>query len=277
MKSLVLAEKPSVGKDLARVLGCRKGGRGYLEGSDYIVTWAMGHLVELADPGMYDPRYKTWKLEDLPIMPEKMKFKVIRRTSKQFNLIKTLMKRSDVGLLIIATDAGREGELVARLIMKLASWKGPFKRLWISSQTSKAIKEGFGSLKNGHAYDGLYEAALCRGEADWIVGLNVTRALSCKYDVRLSAGRVQTPTLAIIAQREKEIENFTGKKYWTVKGDFDSFDGLWRSPEGTARLFSREKAVKVAEAASNGEGLVTGLQKTVKKLCLSLLRLWMKK
>ncbi len=266
MKSLVLAEKPSVGKDLARVLGCRRGGRGYLEGPEYVVTWAMGHLVELADPGTYDSRYKTWKLEDLPILPKKMKFKVIKRTSRQFYLIKSLMKRSDIGLLIIATDAGREGELVARLIMKLASWKGPFKRLWISSQTSKAIKEGFGSLKDGHAYDGLYEAALCRGEADWIVGLNVTRALSCKYDVRLSAGRVQTPTLAIIALREKERENFTGKKYWTVKGLFGKFYGVWRSPEGAARLFSREEAVKVAEAASNGEGFVTGLKKTVKNI-----------
>ncbi len=266
MKSLVLAEKPSVGKDYAQVLGCRTGGRGYLEGPKYIVTWAMGHLIELAEPGMYDPRYKSWKLEDLPILPKKMKFKVIRRTSKQFNLIKMLMKRPDVDMLIIATDAGREGELVARLIMNQASWKGPFMRLWIHSQTQKAIKEGFSSLKAGSLYDNLYHAALCRGEADWIIGLNVTRALSCKYDVRLSAGRVQTPTLALIVTREKEIERFTGKRFWTIKGSFGSFEGVWQNSQGVARLFNRDEAVRIVNAVSGGVGHVLQYKKVVKNI-----------
>lgn len=266
MKSLVLAEKPSVGKDLGRVLGCRQGGHGYLEGASWLVTWAMGHLVELADPSSYDVKYKSWNLEDLPMMPDKMKFKVIKRTAKQFNLIKTLMKRSDIGTLVIATDAGREGELVARLIMKLTSWKGPFKRLWIGSQTNQAIKEGFKHLKEGHAFDNLYKAALCRAEADWLIGLNVTRALSCRYDVRLSAGRVQTPTLNVIALREKEISNFIGKKFWTIKADFDLFQGVWQGNNGTTRFYNRQEAQRIIDRIRDSSAKVVTVNKTTKNV-----------
>ncbi len=266
MKSLVLAEKPSVGKDLARVLGCRQGGKGYFESAEYLVTWAMGHLVELAAPEAYDFRYKNWNMETLPMMPEKMKYRVIRKTSRQFHLVKTLMKRSDIDMLIIATDAGREGELVARLIMKLASWKGPFKRLWISSQTKEAIQTGFHHLVDGRSFDPLYQAALCRSEADWIVGLNVTRALSCKYDVRLSAGRVQTPTLALIIMREKEREEFTGRKYWTIKGDFHSFYGTWQNLSGVTRLFNKEEALTLIQDISGKEARVISLDRKEKKI-----------
>ena len=220
MKSIVLAEKPSVGRDLAQVLGCRKKAKGYSEGDAYIVTWAMGHLVELADPQSYDEKYRTWSLHYLPMLPEPMKHRVIRQTSHQFRTIQSLFRRKDVNNLIIATDAGREGELVARLIMRLGGWKGPYQRLWISSQTEVAIREGFRTLKPGKDLDNLFRAAECRSEADWIIGLNISRALSCKFDARLSAGRVQTPTLALIVGREKEINNFTPESYWQVREDF---------------------------------------------------------
>ncbi len=266
MKSLVLAEKPSVGKDLAKVLGCSSGGKGYLEGKSYVVTWAMGHLVELSDPSYYDQKYKSWRLEDLPMLPSKMKFKVIGKTSRQFNIIKSLMKRKDIDRLIIATDAGREGELVARLIMKLASWKGPFKRLWISSQTAQAIKEGFSNLKDGREYDRLYDAALSRAEADWIVGLNITRALSCKYDVRLSSGRVQTPTLNLIAERENAIKSFKPDTFYQVKADFGSFTGLWKDSSGNSRMKKRSDAEKITEGISGKEGKVISVEKKSKKI-----------
>jgi len=195
MKSLVLAEKPSVARDLARVLGSTQTKKGYIEGPKYVVTWALGHLVELQTPEDYDNQYKTWRLEDLPIMPEKMKLKVIRKVSSQFRTVSDLAKRKDIGELIIATDAGREGELVARWIMEKVRWNKPFKRLWISSQTDKAIRDGFKQLKPGKEFNRLYDSAVCRSEADWLIGLNVTRALTTKYEEPLSAGRVQTPTL----------------------------------------------------------------------------------
>ena len=192
-KTLVLAEKPSVGKELARVLGAGKGGEGYLEGPQYIVTWALGHLVTLADPEEYDPKYKTWEMEDLPMLPEKRKLTVIRETSRQYRVVQGLMKRPDVGELVIATDAGREGELVARWIMEKAGWRGKTRRLWISSQTDRAIRDGFQHLRPAAEYDDLYRSAEARSQADWFVGLNVTRALTCRYGASLSAGRVQTP------------------------------------------------------------------------------------
>ncbi len=266
MKSLVLAEKPSVGKELAKVLGCSGGGKGYLEGKSFVVTWAMGHLVELADPSRYDPKYKSWKLEDLPMLPSKMKFKVIGKTSKQFNTVKSLMKRNDIGSLVIATDAGREGELVARLIMKLASWKGPFKRLWISSQTTEAIKQGFATLKDGKEYDRLYAAALARAEADWIVGLNITRALSTKYDVRLSSGRVQTPTLNVIAEREKERDEFTPQPFWQIRADFGTFDALWKGDRGGSRIFNHGEALKIKETVIGSRGRVVSLSRKKKNI-----------
>ena len=208
MKSLVLAEKPSVARDIARVLGCSKKLNGAIEGNRYVVTWALGHLVTLADPEEYDKKYKEWKLEDLPMMPKKMELVVIKQTAKQYHAVKTQLYRKDVNEIIIATDAGREGELVARWILEKSGCRKPIKRLWISSVTDKAIKAGFSSLKDGREYDALYSAAWARAEADWLVGINATRALTCKYNAQLSCGRVQTPTLAMIEKREEEIRSF---------------------------------------------------------------------
>ena len=256
MKSIVLAEKPSVGRDLAQVLGCRKKAKGYSEGDAHIVTWAMGHLVELADPQSYDEKYRTWSLHYLPMLPERMKHRVIRQTSHQFRTIQSLFRRKDVNNLIIATDAGREGELVARWIMRLCGWKGSYQRLWISSQTEAAIREGFRTLKPGKDFDNLFQAAECRSEADWIIGLNISRALSCKYDARLSAGRVQTPTLALIVGREEEINNFTPESYWQVHADFGSYTGLWRSPGGVTRIKEEKRAREIAEKVQGSEGRI---------------------
>lgn len=243
MKALVLAEKPSVGKDLARVLKCNKITRSYCEGKEYIVTWALGHLVTLAEPHVYDKKLKEWRIEDLPMLPEKMKLQVIKKSSHQFRTVRELMKRKDIGELVIATDAGREGELVARWIMKLGGWgKRPFRRLWISSQTDEAIREGFANLKAGKAYNRLFDSAVCRAEADWMIGLNVTRALTCKFNASLNAGRVQTPTLAIVVEREKEIKNFIPVNYWTITADFGEYTGIWRNEHGNSRIFDLPKA-----------------------------------
>jgi DNA topoisomerase-3 len=265
MKTLVLAEKPSVGKDIARVLGCNQTHKNYIEGPKYIVTWALGHLVELAEPDDYDAKYKTWKLEDLPILPERMRLKVIRETSHQFRAISQLAKRSDIKELIIATDAGREGELVARWIMELIKWKKPFKRLWISSQTDKAIKEGFANAKPGPAYDNLYQSAVCRAEADWLIGLNVTRALTTKYNAQLAAGRVQTPTLAMIIQREEEIRKFKPTEYWTLTADFGTFTGMWRSSTNqNSRIFKKETAQTIERKIAEKKGKVARLKTSEK-------------
>ncbi|MBI9103532.1 MAG: DNA topoisomerase III [Spirochaetales bacterium] len=266
MKSLVLAEKPSVGRELGRVLGCSARGKTHMEGKDYIVTWAMGHLVELADPSAYDEKYKSWKMDYLPMLPERMKHKVIGRTSRQFNMVKSLLKRNDVNHLIIATDAGREGELVARWIMKLSGWKGKTERLWISSQTDTAIKQGFKNLKPGKDYENLFRAAECRAESDWVVGLNLTRALSCKWDARLSAGRVQTPTLAIMAGREKEIENFKPRGYWTITADFGPYTGLWQGEKGLTRFSDQNKAREIAGRCEGKTGKIVSIKKKNKSV-----------
>ena len=205
MKSLVLAEKPSVARDIARVLNCHKNLPGAIEGSQYVVTWALGHLVTLADPEEYDQKFKEWNLSYLPMLPKKWNLVVIKQTSKQYRNVKTQLFRKDISDIIIATDAGREGELVARWILDKSGCHKPLRRLWISSVTDKAIREGFSHLKDGSQYNALYYAAKSRAEADWLVGINATRALTCKYNAQLSCGRVQTPTLAIIAHREKEI------------------------------------------------------------------------
>ncbi len=261
MKSIVLAEKPSVARDLARVLGCSKKTKSFIEGSNYIVTWAMGHLVELASPEAYDPKFKHWKLDYLPMLPDKMKHKVIGKTSFQFKAIKELFNRNDIDQLIIATDAGREGELVARWIMRLGGWKGKVKRLWISSQTDQAIKEGFAKLQDGADYYSLFRAAESRSEADWLIGLNVTRALTCKFDARLSAGRVQTPTLAIIARREEERSNFVPQTYWQVYADFGDFEAVWETPNGNRRIFAQNEAEDVIKRTEGKTGKVSEYKK----------------
>ena len=216
-KSIVLAEKPSVARDIARVLKCNKKGNGFLEGEKYIVTWALGHLVTLADPEVYDDKYKTWKLEDLPMLPDRLKLVVIKQTGKQYNAVKSQLIRNDVNEIIVATDAGREGELVARWIIDKVRSNKPIKRLWISSVTDKAIKEGFAKLKPGKAYENLYDSAIARSEADWYIGLNATRALTTKFNAQLNCGRVQTPVVAIVASREEEIKNFKPQTYYGIE------------------------------------------------------------
>ncbi|MHB1652511.1 MAG: DNA topoisomerase III [Desulfitobacteriaceae bacterium] len=263
MKSLVLAEKPSVAREIARVLNCNGKNKGYLEGPKYVVTWALGHLVTLAEPEDYDQKYKQWRLEDLPMVPEQMRLKVIRETSHQFQVVNNLMKRQDIGEMVIATDAGREGELVARWIMKLGNWKKPFKRLWISSQTDAAIREGFAKLRPGAEYNSLYDAAVCRAEADWLIGLNVTRALTCKFNAQLNAGRVQTPTLAIMVQREEEIKKFVPVDYWTIRADLGDYFGDWRGKEGN-RLFDYLKVEELLNKLKGHAGKIAELRRESK-------------
>lgn len=264
-KTLVLAEKPSVARDIARVLGCKQKGDGCIIGPNYIITWALGHLVTLADPDAYDDRYKAWRLEDLPMLPDKMKLVTIKQTSKQYRAVSALMKREDVDKLVIATDAGREGELVARWIMTKAHCKKAAYRLWISSQTDKAIKEGFQNLKPAKEYDNLYHSAQARAEADWLVGLNTTRALTCKYNAQLSAGRVQTPTLALIVKREEEILAFQPKDYYSVQAIFKGFNATFRDKKNNTRFSDKAFAEKIAESAKDKKGTVSKVEKTAKK------------
>ncbi|MDR2525782.1 MAG: DNA topoisomerase III [Oscillospiraceae bacterium] len=260
-KRLILAEKPSVARELARVLGCHRQAEGCLEGGDAIVTWALGHLVTLADPESYDEKYKRWRLEDLPMLPKEMRLSVIKETGKQFSLVSALLRRADVGEVIIATDAGREGELVARWILQKAGCRKPVRRLWISSQTDKAIKEGFARLRPGREYEPLYRAAQARAEADWLVGLNVTRALTCKHNAQLSAGRVQTPTLALIVRREEEILCFRPQEYWTLRAKLQGFSALFQDGKGQSRLSQRESAEALRSGLAGKRATVTELRR----------------
>lgn len=246
-KTLVLAEKPSVARELARVLGAKKNGSGCLSSDKYIVTWALGHLVTLAQPEHYGDQYKKWSMDTLPMLPKKMELTVIPETAKQYHNVKTLLRSKEVGDIIIATDAGREGELVARWIIDKAGVHKPIKRLWISSQTDKAIKEGFRHLKDGKEYLNLYRSAESRAEADWLVGLNVTRALTCKFNAQLSAGRVQTPTLALLVEREREIKSFVPKDFYTVKGDLGKFFVTRRDAKGNSGIYDKGEAEKIAK------------------------------
>lgn len=264
-KSLVLAEKPSVAREIARVLKCNKKGNGCLEGSKYIVTWALGHLVTLADPEAYDDRYKSWKMEDLPMLPQKLKLVVIKKSGKQFYAVKEQMNRKDVDEIIIATDAGREGELVARWIIEKAHVKKPLKRLWISSQTDKAILDGFKNLKNGNKYDSLYKAAIGRAEADWYVGINATRALTCKYNAQLSAGRVQSPTLAMIVEREEEIKNFKPKNYYNIMAKNKGFKLKWIGKDKNSNIFEEDKANEIVNKLKGKECKVIDVKENYKK------------
>lgn len=264
-KTLVLAEKPSVGRDLAKVLRCNQNKGSYIEGNKYIVTWAMGHLVGLMDPEGYDNKYKEWKMETLPMLPKHMKLTVLKKTGKQYNEVKKQLLRNDVSDIVIATDAGREGELVARWILEKSGVKKPLKRLWISSQTEKAILDGFKNLKPGAVYENLYKAAVCRAEADWLVGLNVTRALTCKYNAQLSAGRVQSPTLAMIVLREEEIRNFKPKTYYTLEGKTKGFNLAWVNKDNNSRIFDEEFANKVASKLKNSEGKIVNITEANKK------------
>lgn len=255
-KILVLAEKPSVGRDIARVLNCNKDKNGYIEGNKYIVTWALGHLVTLADPETYSDKYKSWNMEDLPILPNRLKTAVIKKTSKQFNIVKAQLDRDDVCEVVIATDAGREGELVARWIIEKSHIKKPLKRLWISSSTDKAIKEGFYKLKDGREYNNLYYSAIARAEADWLVGINGTRALTTKYNAQLSCGRVQTPTLGMILKREDEIRKFVSKEYYsleasTKKGSSTLRLSWYDKKNNNTTSFNKEKIENISKKLNN--------------------------
>lgn len=266
MKSLVLAEKPSVARDIARVLVCSKKLNGAIEGNRYVVTWALGHLVTLADPEEYDKKYKEWKLEDLPMMPKKMELVVIKQTAKQYHAVKTQLYRKDVNEIIIATDAGREGELVARWILEKSGCRKPIKRLWISSVTDKAIKAGFSSLKDGREYDTLYSAAWARAEADWLVGINATRALTCKYNAQLSCGRVQTPTLAMIEKREEEIRSFKPETYYGINLMAEGIRFTWQDKKsGSARSFSKERIETLKQKMQGAPLFIKEVEKKAKK------------
>ncbi|MEK4031151.1 DNA topoisomerase III [Pseudobacillus sp. FSL P4-0506] len=265
-KTVVLAEKPSVARDIARVLKCGKKGNGFLEGDQYIVTWALGHLVTHADPEAYGDQYKTWNLADLPLMPDHLKTVVIKKTGKQFQAVKTQLNRKDVKGIVIATDAGREGELVARWIIDKAHVKKPIKRLWISSVTDKAIREGFKKLKDGKEYENLYRSAVARAEADWLVGINATRALTTKFNAQLSCGRVQTPTLAMIAKREEEIKQFKPKSYYGITAIASDMKLTWKEAKSNdTKTFSQDKRDGILKAIRGEKAVITDVKKAAKK------------
>ena len=266
MKSLVIAEKPSVARDIARVLCCTKKLPGAIEGKDFIVTWALGHLVTLADPEEYDKKYAQWNLQTLPMLHPKMQLVVIKQTAKQYKDVKTQLYRKDVGQIVIATDAGREGELVARWILEKAGCHKPLKRLWISSVTDKAIREGFAKLKDGREYNNLYAAAVARAEADWLVGINATRALTCKYNAQLSCGRVQTPTLAMIARREEEIRKFKPQEYFGMTLMAGGVTWAWQDKKTkSSRTFQKERMQELYQALNGQKITVVSVEKTAKK------------
>ena len=265
MKHLVIAEKPSVARDIARVLGCSKKNNSYIEGKDYVVTWALGHLVTLADPEEYGEQYKTWRLDTLPMLPGRWKLVVIKQTSRQYHAVKEQIFRKDISDIIIATDAGREGELVARWILEKAGNRKPLKRLWISSVTDKAIREGFSHLRPGKDYENLYHAAVARAEADWEVGINATRALTCKYNAQLSCGRVQTPTLAMIAAREEEIKKFVPKPYYGLKAVVKGIPFTWADAKNNSgRTFDKSKIENIYKNAAS-KIRITEVKKKAKK------------
>lgn len=265
-KILVVAEKPSVANDIARVLKSNKKDKGFLYGDNYIISWAVGHLITLWDPADYDEKYKKWAFKDLPIVPEKMEIKPIAKTKSQFSVLKKLMNSKEVDSIICATDSGREGELIFRYIYSMAGCKKPCLRLWISSMTDKAIKDGFDSLKDISEYDNLYFSAKCRSEADWLVGMNASRAYSLKYDSLLSIGRVQTPTLAILVERKKEIDNFDERVYFDVTADYSDFKGTWTDLEkNDTKIFEEEKADEIVKKVKGKEGVITEIEKEEKK------------
>ncbi len=264
-KTLVLAEKPSVGRDIARVLGVRGQGEGMIIGDEYIVSWAVGHLVTLCDPDELNPAWKKWTMDALPMLPETLKTKVISKTRAQFSVLKKLLRDPEIERVVCATDSGREGELIFRYIYDQAGCKKPVDRLWISSMTDAAIREGFAALKPDSAYDGLYTSARCRSEADWIIGMNASRAYTLKYDVLLSVGRVQTPTLALLVARDREIRAFVPRDYWEIRADFGDYSGVWVDPKTReARCYDQELAEQIAARVRGKTGTVTENERTRK-------------
>ena len=257
-KKLIVAEKPSVARDIARVLGVKARGEGCLVGEQYVVTWAIGHLVSLCEPGETDPRWAKWSMAELPMLPERIPLKVLPGTKDQFAVVKGLMLDGGIDSLICATDSAREGELIFRYIYQKAGCKKPVERLWISSMTDAAIRQGFAELKPAAYYDSLYESARCRSEADWLVGMNASRAFSLAYNAHLSVGRVQTPTLNLIVKRDLEIEHFVPRDYWEIRASFGDYEGLWVNPKTKDTRCDDEAAAKaVREAVAGKEGAVT--------------------
>lgn len=259
---LVIAEKPSVAQTIAKVLGAAERKDGYVQGNGYIVSWCVGHLAALVNPESYDEKYKAWSFETLPIIPETWKFGILPSTKKQFYILKELMFRSDVDELVCATDAGREGEAIFRYVYNLVGCKKPFKRLWTSSLEESAIRDGFNNLKDGHEYDNLYEAGLCRAKADWLVGMNGTRLFSVRYNSRLNIGRVQTPTLAMIVQRDYEVSNFVKQKYFTVELDC----GKFTFTASSERIDDENQAKSIADMCSGKNAVVSSVKKEVKSV-----------
>lgn len=267
---VIVAEKPSVGRDIARVLGCKTAGEGCIVGEQYTVTWAVGHLVTLCEPDEIDEKYKKWRMADLPMLPEALPTKVISKTKKQFSIIKKLINAPDTQRLICATDAGREGELIFHYIYQQAKCNKPVDRLWISSMTDEAIREGFAQLKPDSEYDGLRKSAICRSEADWLVGMNASRAFTLRYDVLLSVGRVQTPTLAILVKRRREIEGFVPEEYFTVTADFGDYSGQWfdenaKEEKLAQRIATRQQADEIAAAIRKKPAQVRSAQSEPKR------------
>ncbi len=257
MSTLVVAEKPSVARDIARVIGAKAKGEGCLTGGGYIVTWAIGHLVTLKEPQELDERYTKWRAQDLPILPAKMETKVIRKTAAQFKVIKALMNDREVTDIVCATDSGREGELIFRYIYEQAKCTKSVRRLWISSMTDEAIRAGFDALRPSSDYDALYASARCRADADWLIGMNATRAYTLRYGVLLSVGRVQTPTLSMLVKRRKEIDSFVPQTYYTVRADFGDYSGVYVSTKGEKRIDQRELAEEIAARVAKQNGSVT--------------------
>lgn len=256
MHTLVIAEKPSVARDIAKVIGASKREDSCITGNGYVVSWAVGHLVTLKEPDEIDPKYKKWRAEDLPILPEHMETKVIPKTRAQYNVLKKLMNDPEVSEIICATDSGREGELIFRYIYHQAGCKKPFRRLWISSMTEEAIKAGFDSLRPSSEYDALYNSAKCRADADWLIGMNATRAYTLHYDALLSIGRVQTPTLSMLVKRRKEIDSFVPTTFYTVRADFGDYEGIYQNAEGEKQIGKREDADRIAEEVKGKLGRV---------------------
>lgn len=270
-KTLVIAEKPSVARDIAKTLGVSGKNEGYLTGENYVVSWAIGHLVTLAEPEAYDVKYKKWNFETLPILPDSMKLEAIKKTRSQLKVLHKLMHSREIDEIICATDSGREGELIFRYIYEITQCRKPFRRLWISSMTETAIREGFAHLQDGSHYDLLYHSARCRAEADWLVGMNASRAYTIRYGALLSIGRVQTPTLALIVEKQKEIDAFVPQDYFEVQADFEQYTGFWIDEKENTRLDLREKAEQIAARVKGQRGIVSQIVKEEKRLLPPLL------
>ncbi|WP_317856201.1 DNA topoisomerase III [Chakrabartyella piscis] len=270
-KILIIAEKPSVARDIAKTVGANQKGDGCLMGEKYVVSWAIGHLVTLKEPEEYDEKFKKWNVATLPILPDTMELKAIAKTRSQLKILHKWMNSSEVDSLICATDSGREGELIFRYIYEITKCKKPFQRLWISSMTEQAIKEGFAKLKDGKEYDLLYRSAKCRSEADWLVGMNATRAYTLRYNVLLSIGRVQTPTLALIVEKQKEINAFVPQEYFEVQGDLDGFTAMWIDKEEQTKIEKKEVAQEIAKRTKGEKAVCSRVEQEEKRTLPPLL------